>query len=294
MYSPSPSKPRQTQSPQATLYFDGGSRGNPGVAAGAAVLMLEDGRSFSCSQYFQRATNNEAEYTGLIIGLEKAQALGLTSLEIRGDSQLVINQVKGDWKVKSESLRPFYERACRLIAQFDYIRYQWIERAKNHLADAAANQCMNEGKSSVLEAASASPILPTPAQGETNLDILLKSLQPLLIDGELVFCSLPPATLAQLKLTIIGQFQEQEGITVIIPRQEADRCNLPYNYTYRQITLSVHSSLAAVGFLAAIAQPLAQAAISVNVISGYYHDHLFVPSDKAAETMNILRKISPS
>jgi hypothetical protein len=109
-----------------------------------------------------------------------------------------------------------------------------------------------------------------------------------------VFCSLPAAALETLKLTIIGQFREQEGITVIIPRQEADRQNLPYNYTHRQITLSVHSSLTAVGFLAAIANHLAQAAISVNVISGYYHDHLFVPTDKAAETMNILQKISLS
>ncbi|MGV2390107.1 MAG UNVERIFIED_CONTAM: ribonuclease HI family protein [Microcystis novacekii LVE1205-3] len=98
------------------------------------------------TRYMERATNNEAEYTGLIIGLEKAQELGLKSLEIRGDSQLVINQVKGDWKVKSNSLRPFYQRACQLVAQFDRISWRWIERAKNSLADASANHCLDAAK----------------------------------------------------------------------------------------------------------------------------------------------------
>ncbi|MGV2390108.1 MAG UNVERIFIED_CONTAM: ACT domain-containing protein [Microcystis novacekii LVE1205-3] len=64
---------------------------------------------------------------------------------------------------------------------------------------------------------------------------------------------------------------------MIIPRQQADRTGLQYKYIYRQITLSVHSSLAAVGFLAVISEKLAGTAISVNVISGYYHDHLFIP-----------------
>jgi ribonuclease HI len=81
---------------------------------------------------------------------------------------------------------------------------------------------------------------------------------------------------------------------VIIPRQQADRKNLQYKYIYRQITLSVHSSLAAVGFLAVISEKLAEAAISVNVISGYYHDHLFIPRDRVTEAMAILEEISRS
>jgi hypothetical protein len=276
----------------AIIYFDGGSRGNPGIAAGAAVIILTEGRSLTIARYFERATNNEAEYTGLIIGLEKAQELGLKSLEIRGDSQLIINQVKGDWKVKSESLRPFYQRACRLVAQFEQISWCWVERAKNSLADAAANQCMDEGKKSALEVNKPSLSVKTPDKGETNLDILLKSLKPVLMEGEFVFCSLPPTSLKQLQLTPICQFREQEGITVIIPRQQADHSSLQYNCIYRQITLSVSSSLAAVGFLAVIASKLAQAGISVNVISGYYHDHLFIPRDKVSETMIILQEIS--
>jgi ribonuclease HI len=266
----------------AILYFDGGSRGNPGIAAGAAVIILAEGKSLTMARYMERATNNEAEYTGLVIGLEKAQELGLKSLEIRGDSQLVINQVKGDWKVKSESLRPFYQRACQLVAGFDQVSWRWIERAKNSLADAAANQCMDAGKKS----------LEKPDQGETNLDILLKSLKPILNTGEFIFCSLKPVPLEQLQLTPICQFQEQEGITVIIPRQQADRAKIQYSCSYRQITLSVHSSLEAVGFLAVITNKLAGAGISANVISSYYHDHLFIPTEKVTEAMAILREIS--
>lgn len=268
----------------AILYFDGGSRGNPGIAAGAAVIILAEGNSLTMTRYMERATNNEAEYTGLIIGLEKAQELGLKSLEIRGDSQLVINQVKGDWKVKSDSLRPFYQRAYQLVTKFDRISWRWIERAKNSLADAAANHCMDAGKKS----------LEKPKEGEINLAILLKSLKPILNTGEFVFSSLTLTQLEQLKLNPICQFQEQQGITVIISRQQADRANIQYKYIYRQITLSVHSSLGAVGFLAEISQKLAGAGISVNVISGYYHDHLFIPTDRVTEAMAILEEISLS
>ncbi len=139
-------KKAQKTDNSAILYFDGGSRGNPGRAAGAAVIVLAEGNSLTTTRYMDRATNNEAEYTGLIIGLEKAQELGLKSLEIRGDSQLVINQVKGDWKVKSDSLRPFYQRACQLVARFDRISWRWIERAKNSLADAACQSLYGCGE----------------------------------------------------------------------------------------------------------------------------------------------------
>jgi len=276
-------KPQETDN-SAILYFDGGSRGNPGIAAGAAVIILAEGNSLTVTRYMERATNNEAEYTGLIIGLEKAQELGLKSLEIRGDSQLVINQVKGDWKVKSDSLRPFYQRADQLVTRFERISWRWIERAKNSLADAAANHCMDTGKKSPEKL----------KEGEMNLAILLKSLKPILNTGEFVFSSLTLTQLEQLKLNPICQFQEQEGITVIISRQQADQAALQYKYIYRQITLSVHSSLAAVGFLAEISQKLAGAGISVNVISGYYHDHLFIPTDGAKEAMAILEEISRS
>jgi ribonuclease HI len=143
-----------------------------------------------------------------------------------------------------------------------------------------------------MDAAKKSP--EKPEEGETNLDILLQSLKPILNTEEFVFSSLTATGLEQLQLTPICQFREEEGITVIIPRQQADRKNLQYKYIYRQITLSVHSSLAAVGFLAVISEKLSEAAISVNVISGYYHDHLFIPRDRVTEAMAILEEISRS
>lgn len=125
------------------LYFDGGSRGNPGIAAGAAVLQLAEGESHIVSDFMKYATNNEAEYTGLVIGLEKAQKLGIKTLEVRGDSQLIINQVNGRWKVKSENLQGLYNQARRLMMQFNKINISWIPRKDNHLADTAVNQCID-------------------------------------------------------------------------------------------------------------------------------------------------------
>ncbi len=126
-----------------TLYFDGGSRGNPGKAAGAAVLIMPGGDSYTVTCYLPLATCNQAEYTGLIIGLEKAQELGVTALNVKGDSQLVINQMKGAWKIKSENLEALAARARGLIRGFSKVDLQWVARNENKLADAAANRCMD-------------------------------------------------------------------------------------------------------------------------------------------------------
>ena len=90
----------------------------------------------------------------------------------------------------------------------------------------------------------------------------------------------------------IGIFQEAEGTTLILSRHRADANKLNYSSVFRLITLSVHSSLDAVGFLAAIATKLAEHGISVNPVSAYYHDHLFVPTSRAAEAMDLLSGFS--
>jgi ribonuclease HI len=281
------------KSSPATLYFDGGSRGNPGIAAGAAVLVLPDKQTYTVSRYLAHATNNEAEYTGLIIGLEKARELGLKSLKIHGDSQLVINHVKGTWKLKSENLRPLLTQSQKLIARFDRVQLEWIARAQNHLADAAANHCMDSGGKSTPEAVSQRKPAEKPVNdGETDLETLLQSMKPILMAGEFVFCSLSPDEFEGVEARAIAYFREKEGITAIIPRETADRQRIQYKYTYRQIALSVHSSLNAVGFLAVISSRLAEKDIPVNVISGYYHDHLFVPAEKVNEAMSVLRSIA--
>lgn len=131
--------------------------------------------------------------------------------------------------------------------------------------------------------------------GETDLSVLLRSMQPVHNPGEYVFCTVAPAQMTATQTTdlqLIGTFEEAEGRTLILRREVADRSQLPYDAVFAWITLSVHSSLSAVGFLAAITQTLAAHGISVNPVSAYYHDHLFVPIDRTAEVMALLESLS--
>jgi hypothetical protein len=128
--------------------------------------------------------------------------------------------------------------------------------------------------------------------GETNLSLLLKSIQPILREGEYVFCSIDRHNLPFFMADAIGIFQEAEGTTIILSRNRADADKLNYSSVFCLITLSVHSSLDAVGFLAAIATKLAEQGISVNPFSAYYHDHLFVPASRASEVMDLLKGFS--
>jgi uncharacterized protein len=125
--------------------------------------------------------------------------------------------------------------------------------------------------------------------GETDLIVLLKSMNPILRDGEYVFCSIPDQDTDWLKLNPICIFREEEGLTLVLQRESADEVNLSYQSVFRMITLSIHSSLEAVGFLAAITTKLAKHGISVNPISAYYHDHLFVPASRASDVMELLQ-----
>ena len=125
----------------------------------------------------------------------------------------------------------------------------------------------------------------------TNLNQLLRSMQPKLVSGKFVFCTvteIPP----QIKPKLI--FQEEEGVTLILAKEVADKNKFSYDKIWSLITLNVNSDLTAVGFLAAITPTLAKAGIGVNVVSAYYHDHLFVPEEKAEETLRILKELSSS
>ena len=124
--------------------------------------------------------------------------------------------------------------------------------------------------------------------GETHLTTLLHSMQPELQTDTFVFCTLPTQADKTLPVDPIGLFREGEGLTLIVTKAEAIAQGWPYTYECRQITLTVHSSLAAVGFLAAITHALAIAGISVNPVSAYYHDHLFVPAEQAQAALNCL------
>ncbi len=129
--------------------------------------------------------------------------------------------------------------------------------------------------------------------GETDLSTLLRSMAPQLWEEPFIFCSVDPATYAQLVLTPLGMFRETEGITLIIEQRQADQFQLPYTECWACITLSVHSALSAVGFIAAVSSKLAAAGLSVNPVAGYYHDHLFVPwaaRDRAMELLSTFQQ----
>lgn len=127
--------------------------------------------------------------------------------------------------------------------------------------------------------------------GETSLATLLRSMSPQLNDGEYVFCSLTDPSLLQ-DCEVLGSFREREGLTVILPRQQAERLGLAFDYVAAWITLNVHSALEAVGLTAAFAGALGQDGISCNVIAGFYHDHLFVGQADAQRAMQVLQKLA--
>jgi ribonuclease HI len=126
----------------ALIYFDGGSRPNPGLAAGAAIIEFA-GQRHTFTRYISHATSNMAEYRGLILGLEKALELGIQQARILGDSQLVISQVSGAWKIKKLHLRPLCSEARSHLSNFVKYELVWIPRGQNTLADAAVNKCID-------------------------------------------------------------------------------------------------------------------------------------------------------
>ncbi len=142
------------------MRFDGGSRGNPGPSGAGIVIFEKHGRGGSSLTKVRGAalwlgadpplTNNEAEYKGLIAGLQAAKALGIKKLCVEGDSQLIVRQLLGEYKVRNERLKPLHAEAEALVAAFTSFDIQHIERAENADADALANQAMDEEGSSVV------------------------------------------------------------------------------------------------------------------------------------------------
>ena len=127
--------------------------------------------------------------------------------------------------------------------------------------------------------------------GETDLDTLLSEMTATLAEDIFVFATLPSRKVPE-DLDPLMVYQEAEGTTLILTRSEAVRHDIPHDFPCRRITLNVHSALEAVGFIARIAAELAKAGMGVNPVAGYYHDHLFVPADRAEDAMAILLDIS--
>ncbi|MFX1335778.1 MAG: ACT domain-containing protein [Promethearchaeota archaeon] len=128
--------------------------------------------------------------------------------------------------------------------------------------------------------------------GISDIKTLLKLMKPKMVKKEFVFCTIPKDHFSNLKIAPIMMFAEEEGITIIVKKEIADNNSLTYSETWAWITLTVHSDLSAVGFLATVTNKLAQSGISVNVISAYYHDHLFIPFNKSDQALRVLHELT--
>ena len=129
--------------------------------------------------------------------------------------------------------------------------------------------------------------------GEKNLTTLIKKMKPFVNEGEYVFTTVKNTSNINQD-TIIGQFREQEGTTLILKKSIADELDLPYTFIASWVTLKVHSALDAVGLTAAFSTELAKNNISCNVIAGFYHDHIFVSKKDEIKTIEVLTKYSNS
>ena len=126
--------------------------------------------------------------------------------------------------------------------------------------------------------------------GITDLQTLIGSMEPVLKPGEYVFTTFNDIDWRQIAdLQPISVFKEDEGISLVVDRKTADENKIPYDSVFRLISLHVHSSLDAVGLTAAFSTALGNADISANVVAAYYHDHIFVPTDKAEKALNVLQ-----
>lgn len=127
------------------LNIDGGSRGNPGPAGAGMILRAADDGTLlqQAGVFIGRATNNVAEYTGLIEGLKRAAALKAENVEVLSDSELLVRQMNGQYRVKNAGLKPLFEEAKSLAGQFAGFSIRHIRREQNTLADEMANRAMN-------------------------------------------------------------------------------------------------------------------------------------------------------
>ncbi|MGO9641549.1 MAG: reverse transcriptase-like protein [Candidatus Acidiferrales bacterium] len=178
--------------PSYIAQIDGAARGNPGPASYAVILRGPDGSPLdSLGKYIGRTTNNVAEYYALIAALDAAAARGIRRLRIRSDSELLVRQMKGAYKVKSADLKPLHERAQKAARAFEFFSIEHVPRDRNREADALANQA--------LDRISSAP----PASGRDYRAVRVRALveagklvpaQPLdFVEGEEVIVTIEPA-----------------------------------------------------------------------------------------------------
>jgi ribonuclease HI len=131
---------------RATVWFDGACHGNPGPMGAGAVVELAGGKRVELARPMGHGTNNQAEYHGLILGLRHALAEGATDVVVHGDSQLVLRQLGGTYKVKSPNVQPLHLEAKALLARFRSARLEWVPREQNGEADALSTRAITESQ----------------------------------------------------------------------------------------------------------------------------------------------------
>jgi ribonuclease HI len=129
---------------ELTIYTDGASRNNPGEAGAGILILQDDAPVEKIARYLGRTTNNIAEYRAAIIGLEYAVKQGASRVKLFADSELLVKQLNGQYKVKNEGLKPLYGKAKELIAEIGSVAVQYIPREMNTEADALANKAIDE------------------------------------------------------------------------------------------------------------------------------------------------------
>ena len=203
---PSYSSPRATKelfSPRENppehhlvAFSDGGARGNPGPSGYGVVIQDEAGRKVAAlSEYLGHQTNNFAEYQGLIAALEYAVANGHKALKVISDSELLVRQMKGIYKVKNAALQDLYGRAKELIAQLDWFSIGHVLRGHNEEADRLANAAMDKGMGRVTRAPSPASLPGNIAQARQEFNGIVREGKVELLDGKL-----PDGTQVQVRV----------------------------------------------------------------------------------------------
>ena len=189
---------RRPTTPDSYLvaHIDGGARGNPGPAGYGVVIKDQAGRKVAAlSEYLGHQTNNFAEYQGLIAALEYALAHGPKTLKVISDSELLVRQIKGIYKVKNAVLKDLHARAKQLISQLDWFSIDHALREHNRQADELANQAMDKGTGRTSDRAAPALAPPDSVQNPQEFEGIVRGGVVELLDGDL-----PEGTRVQLRI----------------------------------------------------------------------------------------------
>ncbi|WP_203993099.1 bifunctional RNase H/acid phosphatase [Virgisporangium aurantiacum] len=267
---------------------DGGSRGNPGPAGyGAVVLSVADGSVLAeRSAAIGTATNNVAEYGGLIAGLEAALELGATRVDVRMDSQLVVEQMSGRWQIKNPGLRALAARAADHVNKFTSVTFQWIPRERNKRADALANQAM-DAAAGIVRAAPGGPAAAADREAELPRPPLAGPESPgrraaRKVAAEAAAHSRPrppsswePRSAAPLRLILI-----RHGETAFTAeRRYSGRGDVPLTERGLAQASAVAARLAGVSLAAVVTSPLERCVRTAELVAGPARAPVIVDAD---------------